>query len=285
MDMKVRKPALDYSEVPLYWSPNKAFAQRWNAGSFVPAYIEPFLVRVLHEAKPLIDPRRSRLLEDVGIFIRQEMEHCKQHVKFNRRFWSFGYDELKPLEKDFSDDYERWMTSKSLRFRLAYCEGFEAMSAISVTAAFEEFDEFFEGADPDVVDLWKWHLAEEYEHRCVMHDVFHELYSKNPISCYFWRIYGLIYAIRHLGGFTDRAAKVLLDKDRAAMTQQEREESIAQEKRAKKALVRPALKHLTEILSPFYKPARRKPPKGVEAYLGEGYPPARMAPAGEPAVA
>ncbi|MDF8334581.1 metal-dependent hydrolase [Novosphingobium cyanobacteriorum] len=270
--MKVRKPTMDYSEVPLYWSDNHEFAQRWNAGSFVPAYIEPFLVKVLNEAKPLLDTRNKQLARDVEIFIKQEMEHCKQHVKFNRRFWSFGYDELKPLETAFAKDYDDWMKTKSLRFRLAYCEGFEAMSAISVTAIFEESDEFFETADQNVVDLWKWHLAEEYEHRCVMYDVFHQLYCKNPVTGYFWRIYGLLYAMVHLGGFTAKASKVLLDKDRSTMTPDQLAQSLENEKRAKKALGRPALKHLLEILSPFYRPARRRPPRGVDAYLGEGFP-------------
>lgn len=281
--MKVRKPVLDYSQVPLYWSRNREFAQRWNAGSFVPAYIEPFLVKVLNKAKAHIDPSRTALLNDVAIFIRQEMEHCKQHVKFNRRFWSFGYDELKPLEAEFAQDYERWLTTRSLRFQLAYCEGFEAMSAISVTAMFEESDEFFEDANPEVVDLWKWHLAEEYEHRSVVHEVFHALYGKNPIMAYFTRIHGLFYAIWHLNGFTNNASRILLDKDRTGMTPEELARSLENEKRARKALARPALKHLLEIISPFYQPARRKPPRGVEAYLGEGYPPPRPQPVPQPA--
>jgi predicted metal-dependent hydrolase len=77
--MKVRKPPLDFSEVPVHWSHNREFAQRWNAGSFVPAYIEPFLVKVLTEAKPLLAGKPA-LLDEVGIFIKQEMEHCKQHM-------------------------------------------------------------------------------------------------------------------------------------------------------------------------------------------------------------
>jgi uncharacterized protein len=271
--MKVRKPPLDYSNVPLYWSPNREFAQRWNAGSFIPAYIEPFLVKVMREARPYIDPSRTELLRDMDVFIRQEMEHCKQHVKFNRHFWTFGYDELKPLETELARDYDRWFETKSLRFKLAYCEGFEAMSAISVTAIFEESDEFFEGADQQVVDLWKWHLAEEYEHRAVVHDVYHAVFGKKPVSTYFARIHGLFYAIRHLSGFADQASKVLLDKDRVGMTAEELARSRANENRARKALNRPALKHLIEIVSPFYKPVRRKPPRGVDAYLGEGYPP------------
>jgi predicted metal-dependent hydrolase len=269
--MKVRKPPLDFSQVPVFWSHNREFAQRWNAGSLVPAYIEPFLVKVLHEAKPLLT-ETGPLKDDVDIFIKQEMEHCKNHIKFNRRFAQFGYDELKPVEAAYAADYDRWMKTKSLRFRLAYCEGFEAMSAISVSAIFEEADEFLEGADQQVVDLWKWHLAEEYEHRAVMHDVFHVLYGRNPISCYFWRIYGFFYAVRHIGTFANNAADVLLAKDRQGLSPEALALSIANEKRAKAALARPALHHLLQILSPFYKPAKRKPPRGVEAYLGPSYP-------------
>jgi len=269
--MKVRRPPLNFSNVPIFWSPNREFAQRWNAGSFVPAYVEPFLVKVLNEARPLL-PTSGPLKEDVDVFIKQEMEHCKHHIRFNRRFWEFGYEGLKPIEKAYAADYDDWMKSRSLRFRLAYCEGFEAMSAISVSAIFEEADEFLEGADPQVVDLWKWHLAEEYEHRAVMHDVFHTLYGRNPLTCYLWRIYGLFVAIRHIGGFADRAAAVLQEKDREGMSPEELARSREREARAKQALSRPALSHLMAILSPFYKPSRRPPPRGVEAYLGPDYP-------------
>ncbi len=275
--MQVRKPPLDFSEVPVFWSRNAEFAQRWNAGSFVPAHLEPFLVKVLNEARPLLAGNPA-LLEEVGIFIRQEMEHCKQHIKFNRRFGTFGYDKLKPLEARFAADFDDWMATKSLRFRLAYCEGFEAMSAISVSAIFEETDEFLEGADQQVVDLWKWHLAEEYEHRSVMYDVFHALYGGNPLTCYFWRIYGLFYAIRHLATFTNRATAVLLEKDREGMSAEELARSLENERRAQKAINRPALRHLLQFISPFYRPDRRRAPRGVEDYLGPSYPAPSPAP-------
>jgi predicted metal-dependent hydrolase len=273
--MKVRKPNFDYSNVPLYWAKNHEFAQRWNTGSLIPAYIEPFLVKVLFKCKPLLEEKRcANLLEDVNIFIKQEMEHCKSHIKFNRHYSTFGYDEIKPMEEAFAADYDRFLETTSLRFQVAYCEGFEALSAISVTAMFEEFDEFFEGANQEVVDLWRWHLAEEYEHRSVMHEVFHQLYGKNPVTGYLWRIYGFYYCMRHMSGFAKRAARMVLAKDRAGMTQEQLARSVANEKRVGKAMVRPAIRHLLEILSPFYQPARRRPPRGVQAYLGEAYPPA-----------
>jgi predicted metal-dependent hydrolase len=275
--MKVRKPPLDFSNVPIFWSHNREFAQRWNAGSLVPAYLEPFLVKVLNESRPLL-PASGPLKEDVDVFVRQEMEHCKLHIRFNRRFGEFGYDGVKPLENAFAADFDNWMKTKSLRFRLAYCEGFEAMSAISVSAIFEESDEFLEGADPQVVDLWKWHLAEEYEHRAVMHDVFHTLYGRNPLTCYFWRIYGLVFAIAHIGKFANRASAVLLEKDREGLSAKDLALSLERERKAKSALTRPALPTLLKIISPFYKPSLRPAPRGVEAYLGADYPAAGSVP-------
>jgi predicted metal-dependent hydrolase len=70
-----------------------------------------------------------------------------------------------PLEESYKADYDHFLQTKSLRFNCAYSDGFEAMRSIAVTSFDEEFDEFLEGADPKAVELWKWHLAEDYEHR------------------------------------------------------------------------------------------------------------------------
>lgn len=50
--------------------------------------------------------------------------------------------------------------------------------------------------------MWRWHLAEEFEHRTVCSDVYYELSGLNPVAAYFYRVYGYFYAIAHLGRFT-----------------------------------------------------------------------------------
>src|SRR3546814_15378524 len=89
-EMKARFPKFDFSNIRAHWTPNKEFAQRANAASLIPAYIEPYLLKVMVKAKPLIDPSKTRLIEELDIFIKQEMQHCKQHINFNKRLHELG---------------------------------------------------------------------------------------------------------------------------------------------------------------------------------------------------
>lgn len=265
--MKVRFPKFDFSSFDPHWAPVGEFAQTFNAGSTVPAHIEPYLVKVMMRARDLIDPEDTKLRSDVDIFIKQEMQHCKNHVAFNKRMHESGYPGMVAREAAYVDDYDRFLKERSLRFNLAYCEGFEAMSSIAVTALFEHVDDYLESANPEVVDLWRWHLAEEYEHRTVAHDVYSALNGMNPVFAYFYRIFGFFYAVRHIGRFAADMADYLLSVDRKSMDEAQIRESKSREAALKKALGKSALQHILEIISPFYKPDRRSAPKGLDRYL------------------
>lgn len=265
--MQVRYPNWDFSQLRAHWSPNPEFAQIYNAASSVPAYIEPYLVKVMLQAMPKIDPKHEQLRKDLAIFIKQESQHCKHHLAFNKALRAQGYEGVAEFEQQYADDYERFLKEKSLQFNCAYSEGFEAMSAIAVTSFFEEFDEFLEGADENAVELWRWHLAEEFEHREVAHEVYHALFGKNPLVAYLYRIYGFLYAMRHIRGHTAKVTAYLLAKDREGMNEEELAQSKAREAKAKQAMARRAKEHLKAILSPFYRPAKRPEPRGVRQVL------------------
>lgn len=265
--MKARFPKFDFSQVQAHWTRNPEFAQRANAASLIPAYIEPFLLKVMMQARKQIDPSKTRLLNDVDIFIKQEMQHCKQHINFNKRMHEIGYAGLKPIERDYEQTYVRFLANKSLRFNLAYCEGFESLSATACELYFEDYNELLEGADPEPTNMWRWHLAEEFEHRTVCSDVYHELSGLNPVFRYFYRIYGYAYAVIHLGGFSNMVSKFLIDQDRSTMTPAEVEQSKARDKVAKKVMGRRFVSMALYILSPWYDPAKRRAPNGYQAYL------------------
>lgn len=265
--MHVRFPKWDFSGLRAHWAPHHEFAQIHNAASTVPAYIEPYLLKVMRLAKQQIDPAKTELHDKLDIFIKQEMQHCKLHLAFNKAIRADGYDGMLALEKDYEADYERFLATRSLRFNLAYSEGFEAVSAIAVTNFFEEFDSFMEGADPRAVAIWKWHLAEEFEHREVAHAVYHELYGGNRLFAWAYRIYGFFYAVRHIRAHTSRVTKYLLSVDRARMTDAEREQSLAREQAVRVATSRRAREHLKAILSFNYDPASRPAPRGVQDLL------------------
>jgi predicted metal-dependent hydrolase len=265
--MQVRFPKWDFSGLRAHWAPHREFAQIYNAASTVPAYIEPYLLKVMRIAKERIDPAKTELHARLDIFIKQEMQHCKLHLAFNKAIRADGYEGMLALEQEYEADYERYLKTRSLRFNLAYSEGFEAMSAIAVTNFFEEFDPFLEGADPRAVDIWKWHLAEEYEHREVAHEVYHELYGQHRLLAWIYRLYGFVAAIRHIRGHTAKVTEYLLSVDRAGMTETELAASIERQRAVEAATSKRAKEHLKAIFSFNYDPATRPAPRGVQELL------------------
>ena len=265
--MKVRYPKFDFSNIRAHWAPNKEFAQRVNAGSLVPAYVEPYLLKVMVKARPLIDPAKTKIIEDLDIFIKQEMQHWRQHTAFNKRMHALGYAWLKPMEQEYEADYKRFLEKKSLRFNLAYCEGFESLSATACELYFDDYNELLEQADPEPTNLWRWHLAEEFEHRTVCSDVYHSLYGRNRLVAYCCRVYGYFYALVHILGFVSRVGKKLLEFDRARMTPDELQESLARDKVARKVMGQRFFQFFVMICSPFYEPLKRREPKGYKQYL------------------
>lgn len=267
--MKARFPKFDFSQIKAHWAPNKEFAQSFNASSLIPAYVEPYLLKVMKKAQTKVDPSKTRLIEEIDIFCKQEMQHMKHHLAFNKILRGQGYEGLKPLEEKIQADYDDWLKNRSLRFNLAYCEGFESMSASACEAWFGEYGDLLENADPVVCDMWRWHLAEEFEHRTVCSDVYHELSGLNPVSRYFYRIYGFVYALVHLGKFGKAATDYLLAKDRETMTPQEVEASIARQKAIGKRIKKSAMPEILKVFSPFYDPAKRREPVGQREFLEE----------------
>jgi uncharacterized protein len=265
--MKVRFPKFDFSRIDAHWAPNREFAQGFNASSLIPAHVEPYLLKVMKIAQARIDPSRTRLIEEIDIFCKQEMQHMKHHLAYNKVLRAQGYEGLKPLEDRIAAEYDDWLKTRSLRFNLAYCEGFESMSASACEAWFQDYGDLLEGADPVVADMWRWHLAEEFEHRTVCSDVYNALSGLDPVSRYVYRIYGYVYALMHLGAFNKAAAAYLLAKDRETMTPQEVEVSIARQKEVGKRIRKSALPMLIKVLSPFYDPAKRPDPRGQREFL------------------
>lgn len=267
--VKVRFPKFDFSSARAHWTTDPEFAQGCNASSLIPAHVEPYLLKVMRTAREKLDPSNARLIQELDIFCKQEMQHMKHHLAFNKLIRSQGYEGLKPFEDRLAGDYEDFLKNKSLAFNLAYCEGFESLSASACESWFEDYDDYLKDADPVISDMWRWHLAEEFEHRTVCADVFHELGGSNPVSRYFRRIYGFFYAVRHLRGFGQETTAYLVGRDRESMTSDEVQASIVRQAAVKKRLMKRALPMMIKILSPFYDPAKRRVPNGQPEFLRE----------------
>lgn len=269
--MKARYPTFDYSDFRVHWGKTIEFSQRYNSSSTIPAHIEPYLVKVMIKARKLLGEDQKDIRDEVDIFIRQENQHCKQHLTFNKMLHENGYEGMIPLEDAYKADYEKYLATKSVKFNLAYSEGFEAIGSMSAELLFGDMKDFWDEAETDAAELWRWHLAEEFEHRETCFKLFKELYCKGflntIINGYFYRVFMFIYSTVHIGRHNKRVMAYLLEVDRKNMTQEEREESIKREKALNKRELKASWRKLLKVLSPFYDPGKKKVPDGLEDYL------------------
>lgn len=267
--MQVRMPKIDYSRVRVDWAPNREFAHDRNAASLTPSYVEPYLIKVMQRAKAALPSSEVGLRREIDWFIAQESQHFRQHNAFNRRVRE-AYPGIAPFEERLRDDYVGFL-GRSLKFNLAYSEGFESLGPPAALLWFERSDAFLSGADPEAVALWKWHMAEEFEHRDVCWRVFRALYGRTLwqrfVNGWLYRSYGFIYAVVHLSKFTSNVRRLMIAQDRAVMTLEELERSHANIRAVVTLAKQEMLPELVKVFSPFYNPARKKAPRGLNAYL------------------
>jgi predicted metal-dependent hydrolase len=108
-----------------------------------------------------------RLAEEIKAFTTQEVVHSREHLAFNRRAASAGYD-LSKLEA-------------RVAARLAVTKSKPPIVSLAATMALEHFTAILAhqllanprhlaGAEAETADLWRWHATEEIEHKGVAYD-------------------------------------------------------------------------------------------------------------------
>jgi predicted metal-dependent hydrolase len=163
-------------------------------------HLEPYLIRSMREAKKNIQD--AGLVLDLDAFIGQEGQHYRQHAAFNKSLLLEQREELSRLEAALADDYERFSRTRSLRFNLAYAEGFEALTA--ALTVFALHFKYVDKIDPGVRDLFRWHMVEELEHRTVAFDVY-----QHVCGSYVYRVLIGLFAQWHFLRFVLRVVGIL----------------------------------------------------------------------------
>ena len=114
-------------------------------------------------------------------------------------------------------------------------------------------------------------MAEEFEHRDVCFRLFRALYARGLWERFWngwlYRCYGLVSAIRHLGAYSTVVRDYLIATDRAKMDAEALARSKANDKAVKAHTRTHMLPQLLKALSPFYNPARKPAPRGLNDYL------------------
>ncbi len=183
VELKARKVAFDWRETPLHWVPGDPFTTHTiNVLHLLLPAGERWFVHVYQQALPYITD--DRLREDVIGFIGQEAVHSQAHDDVLPHLRRQGLDPT-PYTAQVDWFFEKLLGDRTLppgRARRWWLKERVAMiAAIEHYTAFlgnwvlnaEELDR--RGADPMMLDLLRWHGAEEVEHRAVAFELFMHL--------------------------------------------------------------------------------------------------------------
>ncbi|KPI13160.1 putative conserved protein UCP07580, partial [Actinobacteria bacterium OK074] len=176
-----RRVSFDWERTPLHWIPDEPVATHViNVLHLLLPSGERWFVKVFKEGLPLVtDPE---LLKDVKGFMGQEATHSVQHAHV--------LDQLAAQRLDTADFtrhveflFER-LLGEAPPLRVPVSELAWLRLRLSVIAAIEQFTAVLgdwilaadgldrAGADEVMLDLLRWHGAEEVEHRAVAFDMF-----------------------------------------------------------------------------------------------------------------
>ncbi|WP_327151668.1 metal-dependent hydrolase [Nocardia sp. NBC_01329] len=169
----------DFSTVPMHYIPGEVLATHvTNVMHLVLPEGERAMAACLAEALPAIDDERLR--EEVTGFIGQESMHASSHEGARKHLQSIGLDVDSYVEKiGWLVDRvlgEHGLTGRAeeewLKERLGLFAGMEHFTAVIGEWLLES--EVLEelGMHPTMLDLVRWHGAEEVEHRSVVFDAY-----------------------------------------------------------------------------------------------------------------
>lgn len=177
--IRPRNVEFDWSEVPFHYMPGNAYSTHfWNVMHLVLPEGERAMADVLGRALPLIDD--PRLHEELIGFIGQEETHASSHESFRVYLEEHGVDVPKMvrtmaylMDQVFGDHGLKGRAGEAwFRERLGLYAAAEHFTAVVGEWLIDnaEFDKI--GVDPTMLDLLRWHGAEEMEHRNVAYDVY-----------------------------------------------------------------------------------------------------------------
>lgn len=191
-DIVPRDVHFDWQDSPLHWLRDDAFASHAvNEFSYLLTQGEKFFCRVFREALPLVTD--AKLRADVQAFIKQEAVHSRAHhdsiegylKRLGIAGGSFEHNNAKLFDTflaaaPFGRKLPRFLQKQWLVFRVGAVAAIEHFtSALGVYVL--EADWESSGADPVVADLFRWHGAEEIEHRTVAYDLYRHLGGRWPM--------------------------------------------------------------------------------------------------------
>jgi predicted metal-dependent hydrolase len=152
--------------VSRWWMNGDPVATAWyNSVSASLPRGEAFFIETL---KGFRDSFPAGLDGEIKAFIRQEINHTREHVAFNRLTEEHGYD-IASIDKGIGEMLAL-TEGRPREFNLAIAIALEHFAA-SISHQLLTDPRYLAGAEQQPADLWRWHATEEIEHKGLVYDV------------------------------------------------------------------------------------------------------------------
>ena len=266
--IKVRNPEFDWTDAEVVWGPNAEAVIGMEAGSPIITPIEIFLVKVMRLAKAQLDPvADAELIRDIDLFNRQEVRHYKTHAAFNKLIREWCPD-VAPIEQAYHDEMTAFVAEKPLSWLLGYCEGFEAIGGFVTVDWIEGWNQELAGSfSATYAQMFRWHAAEEFEHRTVAFRTYHRTFDGTPEEAHEFRLEMFEFATTHMFGFIGRVRQAMLARFRQDMTPEEAEASIQRAEEVEALIGARMQSKWQPLFSPDYDPANNPIPEHLDEVL------------------
>ncbi len=210
-----RKVKFDWSATPLHWVPDDPFATHvMNVLHLLLPAGERWFIQVVNEAEPLVDDPELRAA--IKPFIQQESWHAFAHQLVLDHLAEQGIDtapytdRLQKWLSTLGDQHTKWPKRLQrwwLYRRLADVAALEHFTAVLGQWVIQNRGLDYAGTDPTMLDLLRWHGAEEIEHRSLVFDVYQNVCGSYPLRALsmlltmpqfvLWWVIGVRYLMAH----------------------------------------------------------------------------------------
>ena len=165
LEITVRDQRFNRETSPNRWWAGEAFGTAWhNALSATFPRGEAFFIEAVKAHR---DGASPKLEAEIRAFVKQEINHTREHIAFNRLAEDAGYD-IKAIDKRV-EEMLALTKDRPVILNLAVTMALEHYTAM-MAHEFLANPKHFAKADPEVRDMWRWHAIEEIEHKGVAYD-------------------------------------------------------------------------------------------------------------------
>lgn len=186
LQIVVRDERFNRGTAPRRWWAGEPYGTAWhNALSATFPRGEAFFIEAVKAHREGAPPK---LEAEIRAFVKQEINHTREHIAFNRLAEDHGYD-IKAIDRRVEE-------------LLALTKGRPAIANLAVTMALEHYTammaheflanpQHFETSDAEVRDMWRWHAVEEIEHKGVAFDTWNHA-TKDWSDGKRWRVRSIV---------------------------------------------------------------------------------------------